>query len=878
MRTRMRRGTAALAALFTVLAGFGPPDLPGTRVAVAQTPEPVSPEAARAQLRAAAGSSRPRELIVRYRRRADAADRRDARNAAGVRRTESLPLFHQEVVRVPAGESLSAAADELEADPDVLYAEPDQRVHALDHGGGAPNDLWWDRLWGLENRGQFIQGSPGQPGVDVDALRAWRETEGDPSLVVAVIDAGVDIDHPDLRDRIWTNPGEVAGNGLDDEGNGYVDDVHGWDFFNDDATVIDDGNDDAHGTHVAGTIAASIENALGVAGVAPAVQIMPLKFLGPEGGENSNAIEALHYATAQGVRISNNSWGGGQADAALRDAIRQSRQLFVAAAGNDGADNDTTGDPVYPASYDLDNIVSVAAVDNQGRLPRFSNYGRTSVDVGAPGVGILSTVPRKPDAVLGVGTATETYKTMFWGFGLEDVAGATPRADLLERGLAFLDATPSTPILLVDDDEDSPDVAGFYTDALTTAGFTDVDVASVPQHQRGPTARQMSGKTVIWQTGSAVGSPLEEIFTLRDEDLTALRAHLAGGGRLLLAGSDAILFQEESPFVTDDLGIAFLREGDPRTSLVGASGSVYAGRSYTLDGRDTSDGVANPYHDQVRPVSPAASAVLVLPAETSYDNAYRYLDGTSMAAPHAAGVAALIASLRPDATAEQLAGHVMATGVGLPALEETTVTGRMVSAARALAGTDLALHAPATITDGDAVFPLGHLVRPGFWEPVAGATLVLQARQPEISNAWSRLRVRSTNLRGQVTFGHRPRVATEYRARFYDDGELLAAMSDVVRVAVRPRVQAALSTDRTAVNTRVGVRGSVRPRHPGFRILLQRYDGRWRSIQDTRLDRYGRFAFTRRERRAGTYRYRVVLPRHDDHAAGISEVLTLRVG
>ncbi|MGI8575007.1 MAG: S8 family serine peptidase [Egibacteraceae bacterium] len=876
MRTNAYRRVLTLAATAALLASAG---LPEPAVAVGRTSQRVSNQGPargeRAQRKTQTGT---RQLIVRYRQRADAADRREARIDARVRRTDSLSLFEQEVVRVPPGERVTNAIARLEADPDVLYAEPDHRVYALGHGGDVPDDPGWSDLWGLENRGQVIQGHGGQTDVDVDALRAWRETEGDSDLVVAVVDSGVDIEHPDLRDRIWTNPGEIAGNGIDDDDNGYVDDVHGWDFLNDDASVFDDDQIDAHGTHVAGTIAASVDNATGVAGVAPAVQIMPLKFLGPAGGELSDAIAALEYASTQGVRISNHSWGGYEFSAALRDAIRQSGQMFVAAAGNEGNNNDGQY-PSYPASYDLPTIVSVAAVDNAGEVPRFSNYGGDSVDVGAPGVGVLSTVPRRRDAVLGVGTAAAAYRTMFWGFGLEDVAGASARADLLQRGLEFLDAVPLTPILLVDDDEDDPDVVGFYEGALVAAGFTDVTVRTVAPDERGPVAAEMSGRTVIWQTGAAFGDPLARppVRTLRSADLTALRNHLGGGGRLLLAGSDALFGQEGSDLVTRDLRIRFVSEGDLRASLQGAPGSVYAGEAYTLDGSDSRDGKPNPYHDEVSPIDPAATAALVLPAEADYGKAYEYYKGTSMASPHAAGVAALIASIRPNATPTQLADHVLVTGVPLPSLAGRTATGRMVNAARALVGTDLGLFAPATIVDGEAVFPLARLVRPGFDEPVAGATLVLQARQPEISPQWSRLRVRSTDYRGEVAFGHRPRVATEYRARFYGDGKLLAAMSDVMRVAVRPNVQAALSTQRATVNETVAIRGSVSPRHPGSRILLQRYNGRWRSIKATRLDSYGRYGFRRRERRAGTYRNRVVLPRHDDHAAGISEVLTLQV-
>src|SRR5215216_546353 len=167
-------------------------------------------------------------------------------------------------------------------------------------------------LWGLNNTGQ----NGGTPNVDINGLEASAITIGDPNLVVAVIDDGVDFSHPDLAERAWTNPGEVPNNGDDDDNNGYVDDVNGWDFHHNDATVHD--VHDNHGTHVAGTIAASV-NGEGVVGVAPNVEIMALKFLGPRGGAVSNAIKAIEYAKSKGAKISNNSWSGGGYSQALKE-------------------------------------------------------------------------------------------------------------------------------------------------------------------------------------------------------------------------------------------------------------------------------------------------------------------------------------------------------------------------------------------------------------------------------------------------------------------------------------------------------------------------------------------------------------------------------
>ena len=283
----------------------------------------------------------------------------------------------------------------------------------------------WHELWGLDNTGQTIyQGRPGSggtPDADIDGRQALGITTGDPSVVVAVIDDGVDFSHPDLAARAWTNPGESGNgketNGIDDDGNGYIDDVHGWDFCHNDNTVHDFGSD-FHGTHVSGTIAASLDG-VGVVGVAPGVSIMALKFIGPEStcSLDSQAIAAIAYARSFGVRIANASWGSTDTQAnaqPLYDAIKTSGMLFVAAAGNVGADNDLAGPVAIPASFDLPNILSVAAVDNTGGLASFSNFGATTVDIAAPGVGILSALP-----------ADATYPNPGWGW-LEGTSMAAP--------------------------------------------------------------------------------------------------------------------------------------------------------------------------------------------------------------------------------------------------------------------------------------------------------------------------------------------------------------------------------------------------------------------------------------------------------------------
>ncbi|MDD4338018.1 MAG: S8 family peptidase, partial [Firmicutes bacterium] len=272
------------------------------------------------------------------------------------------------IVELPEGHTPDDAVNRLSAAPGVLYAEKDY-IYYRD-APVIPNDKHFDRMWGLHNdncqyKDPQMQGSPVDD-ADIDMPEAWEISTGSSEIIVAVIDSGCYVDHPDLVDNIWVNPGEIPGNGIDDDGNGYIDDINGWDFYNDDNSLFDpDDRDiwdslmDEHGTHVAGTIGAASNNAIGVAGVNWNVKILPLKFIGPQGGASSHAIRALEYAAAQGAKIANCSWGGGPYSQSLKDAIESSGMLVVCAAGNEGEDNDLT--PHYPSSYDLENIIAVAA-------------------------------------------------------------------------------------------------------------------------------------------------------------------------------------------------------------------------------------------------------------------------------------------------------------------------------------------------------------------------------------------------------------------------------------------------------------------------------------------------------------------------------------
>ncbi|MCB9100053.1 MAG: S8 family serine peptidase [Anaerolineales bacterium] len=295
-------------------------------------------------------------------------------------------IFH---LKLPPNLTVNEVIPQIESSPLVEYVTPNG-LYYLDV---TPNDPQGSQLWGLHNFGQ----SGGTVDADIDALEAWDITTGSNEVVIAVIDSGAQLNHPDLAANLWTNPGEIPNNGIDDDNNGFVDDVHGWDFSsNDNDPSPVGGACGGHGTHTAGTIGAVGNNGVGVTGVNWNVKLMPLKAFSIVFGSfcsasDADLIAAVDYYTLMGVRISSNSYGGGGFNLAMQDAIRASNSVFVAAAGNEGSNNDST--PQYPSNYDLDNIISVAATDRNDNRASFSNYGINTVDLGAPGVDILSTLP-----------------------------------------------------------------------------------------------------------------------------------------------------------------------------------------------------------------------------------------------------------------------------------------------------------------------------------------------------------------------------------------------------------------------------------------------------------------------------------------------------
>lgn len=301
------------------------------------------------------------------------------------------------VFKIKSGTNLEATIKELNLDPNVEYAQPNYKYTLQ---ATEPNDPLFTELWGIKDSN----------GAGLNLPAAWSNgaTDDLEEVVVGVIDTGIDYNHPDLQENIWVNPNEIAGNGIDDDNNGWVDDIHGIDPVQNDSDPMDELD---HGTHVAGTIAAVTNNGIGVAGVSNNSKLIGCKIFDPT-HENSGStlaiVACLDYflelkKAGINIVVTNNSWGsrpGGAFDQAIYDGILKHREAnitFVAAAGNDSNDNDAI--PVYPASYELNNVISVAALNPDGTLAQFSNFGKATVDIAAPGVAILSTVPNNEYAV-----------------------------------------------------------------------------------------------------------------------------------------------------------------------------------------------------------------------------------------------------------------------------------------------------------------------------------------------------------------------------------------------------------------------------------------------------------------------------------------------
>jgi subtilisin family serine protease len=520
----------------------------------------------------------PGELIVRFNEGSGPTRRAEILSENGARRKRMMRLPGAEVVSVPRGTSVEAAARELEAQPGVLFAEPNYIYRPT----ATPNDPRFGALWGLHQATDH----------DIDAPEAWEEQTGSAAIKVAVVDTGVAYDHPDLAANM----------------------LPGYDFFDDDADPRDD---DGHGTHVAGTIGAVGNNVTGLTGVNWDVSLLPVRVLGPDGGTAERVTNGFAYAAAQGAKVVNASLGGSGESEAMKAAIdaAASTTLFVVAAGNASSDNDEF--PVYPCSFPSPNLVCVAATDETDALAEFSNYGDTSVDLAAPGTRIESTWP-------GFTTLFEdTFETDLAG---RWAGGGTPNTWARTSARAAGGSFSVT---------DSP--AGDYQN------FTD-------NWLRLTTPVNLSGRTGC-HAAYAMSLAIEDNF-----DFVSLET-----------STDGSTWEGVDWHATDTPDNAFEHIESPLFELTGSpTGYLRFRLESDVTGED--DGV---YIDDLR----------VRCIGTTYsDDDYRRLDGTSMASPHVAGVAALVWAENPAASVSTVRLALLANVDQVPSLTGAVATGGRLNA------------------------------------------------------------------------------------------------------------------------------------------------------------------------------------------------------
>jgi subtilisin family serine protease len=560
---------------------------------------------------------RPGELLVQFKTEARAAALNRSESSLGVRALRTLDNGRVHQLALPPQLSVSEALAIYQNDPDVVSAEPNYLLYAQ----SAPDDPYFDRQWGLFNTGQTVSGYTGTAGADIDAVAAWELATGSGTAVVAVVDTGCHLTHPDLAANIWRNAAEIADNGRDDDHNGYIDDVQGWDFADHDNYPQDA---TGHGTHVAGIIASRGDNGTGVTGIGWQVQIMPLRFMNAfDTGTVADAITAIEYAVANGARIINCSWGSSGYSIFLYNTIASADALFVCAAGNAGTDSDE--EKFYPAGYRLDNILSVGASDQMDELAWFSNYGLQSVHVAAPGVRIYS-------------LAMSWQNPWSESFDDDAMSGWTTGGTLDDWGVREAPGAAGTHVLSV-------------TAEANYANNTGSWAISPPLDLSAARASKLT-----FQLIGASEAYCDYLYVELSSDLNSWsNLPLKVGNTIKYGGLSG-----SYPYwttVTMDLGAW---DGNSR---------LYIRFRFTSNASAPAAGF---FIDNV------------ILSVASDEEAYQYMSGTSMAAAFVSGVAALLQSQNQALTPQDLKSAILDGADRVAALADTSETGGRVNARKAL--------------------------------------------------------------------------------------------------------------------------------------------------------------------------------------------------
>ncbi len=578
----------------------------------------------------------PGEVVVTFKEDTPPHMRAQAHRRAPSRAVKRTRSPRMELVRLMKDTSVEAAVAAYRSMPEVHSAQPNYVYYPCET---TPTDREFEHLWGLDNTGQRVNFVDGTPDADIDAPEAWDIETGKSDVVIAVIDTGIDYGHPDLADNLWVNAGEIPGNGIDDDGNAFIDDVLGWDFFDDDPDPMDP---DGHGTHVAGIAGAEGNNGKAVSGVGWRLRLMALKVGGSAGFFTTfDLTPAIDYATEMGAKVINASWGGNIFDPALREAIARAGNggiLFVAAAGNGAKNIDLS--PFYPASYDLQNIISVAATDQNDELAHFSNFGAVSVDVGAPGTNILSTYVKRMDIWV---DDFDDGEISDWTTGGNNNSWGTTRD--LSRSLPFSLA-------------DSP--GGNYENDTAAWAKMDIDLSG------------LSGAVLSGTVRGSSEESLDQLFlqtSRNNQDWFFRKIEVFSNSESFLEDSITGAMDEAWRFFRIDIG-----------SIDGSAG--YFRFFFETNGANTDDGW---YLDDLRVTTNAEST----------ENDLRYLQGTSMAAPLVSGLAGLLLSSNPDLTAPQAVSLIIA-GVD----KKEGLSGKVASGGRVNAFNSLASPVPQTPATG----------------------------------------------------------------------------------------------------------------------------------------------------------------------------------